>query len=131
MNLVILTGRLVRDPETRYTNSKKAVCTFTVATDDGKDQNGERRSQFISCVAWEKTAELIDQYFVKGDPISVTGKITSRSYEKDGRKVYVTEVRVSSFEFPMTKTKEYKETEGDPAPVNAFADLSDDEELPF
>lgn len=133
MNIVILAGRLVKDPETRYTNSKKAVCSFTIAVEDGKDQNGERRSQFISCVAWEKTAELIDQYFTKGEPISVTGKITSRSYEKDGRKVYVTEVRVSSIEFPMTARlkKDDRETEGDPAPVNAFADLSDDEELPF
>lgn len=134
MNIVILAGRLVKDPETRYTNSKKAVCSFTIAVDDGKDQNGERKSQFISCVAWEKTAELIDQYFTKGEPISVIGKITSRSYEKDGRKVYVTEVRVSSIEFPMTarlKAKDDRETEGDPAPVNAFAELEDEGELPF
>lgn len=128
MNLVILTGRLSTATEIRYTNSKKAICSFTVAVDNGKDRDGKKMSLFIPCVAWEKTGELIDQYFNKGDPITVTGKIVPRSWEKDGTKHWMTEVIVSGFEFPMTK----KVLEGEPAPVNAFADLTDDDtDLPF
>ena len=86
MNFVILAGRLTRDPEIRYTDSKKAVVTFSVAVDDGKDRDGNRKTQFINCVAWEKTAEFIDEHFSKGDGINLFGKITTRTYEKeDGR----------------------------------------------
>ena len=128
MNHVILTGRLVKDPEIRYTNDKKAVASFTVACADGK-KDGKPRSQFIPCVAWEKTAELVDKYFLKGDPITVTGKITVRTYEKDGRKVYVTEVRVLGVEFPLQKKREQAEERGGP---DAFAEVYDDDgELPF
>lgn len=127
MNHVILTGRLSKAPETRYTNSNKAVCSFTMAVANGKDRDGKNQSVFIPCVAWEKTAELIDKYFIKGDPITVTGKIIPRSWEKDGKKNYITEVIVSGVEFPLTK----KTVEAEPAPVDAFQDLSDDTELPF
>lgn len=123
MNQVILTGRLVRDTEIRYTSNKKAVTSFTIAVDDGKDAKGEKRAQFISCVAWEKTAELIDQYFQKGDPIGIIGKLTTRSYEKDGQKRSVTEVRVASIEFPFTKQKTEDAT--------GFEELGDDVDLPF
>lgn len=128
MNFVILSGRLTRDPEIRYTNSKKATASFSLAVDDGKDKDGNRKTQFLNCVAWEKTAELLDQYFKKGDGLTVTGKLTSRSYEKDGRKVYVTEVLVNGVEFPLTR----KETYGtEPAKAPAFDEIEDDEELPF
>lgn len=127
MNHVILTGRLTKAPETRYTNSKKAVCSITVAVDNGKDRDGKKQSVYIPCVAWEKTAELIDKYFIKGDPITVIGKIIPRSYETDNGKRYITEVVISGIEFPMTK----KPVEHEPAPVDAFEDLSDDTELPF
>lgn len=128
MNHVILSGRLTKDPEIRYTNSKKATASFSLAVDDGKDREGNRKAQFLNCVAWEKTAELLDQYFKKGDGLTVTGKLTRRSYEKDGRKVYVTEVLVNGIEFPLTR----KETYGtEPAPANAFEDIDEDEDLPF
>lgn len=121
-NIVILTGRLTADPETRYTDNKRARCSFSVATRDGKDADGKPRSQFHNCVAWNKTAELIDQYFAKGDPISVSGELTSRTYERDGTKHRVTEVRVSSIGFPLTKKTEAK---------NAFEDIDEDVDLPF
>lgn len=127
MNHVILTGRLTKDPEIRYTDSKKAVASFTLAVDDGKGKDGNRKAQFIPCVAWEKTAELIDQHFIKGDPLTVTGKITVRTYEKDGTKRYVTEVLVNGIEFPLTK-----KTAEEPAKPGEFTELmGDDEELPF
>lgn len=128
MNHVILTGRLTKDPEIRYTDSKKAVASFTLAVDDGKGRDGERKAQFIPVVAWEKTAELIDQYFKKGDPLTVIGRITVRNYEKDGSKRYVTEVVASGIEFPLTR----KDKEPQAAQAGTFSDYEDDDgELPF
>ena len=127
MNHVILTGRLTKDPEIRYTDSKKAVASFTLAVDDGRDSEGKRKSQFIPCVAWGKTAELIDQFFTKGKPLTVVGRISVRTYEKNGEKQYVTEVVASGIEFPLTQ-RETAET----AKPNAFEELTDDDgELPF
>lgn len=129
MNIVILSGRLTKDPDIRYTNSKKAVATFSLAVDDGKAKDGNRKTQFLNCVAWEKTAELLDQYFKKGDGLTVNGKLTSRSYEQDGKKRYVTEVLVSGIEFPLSK----KETYGtEKTTADAFEEFEDDDaELPF
>lgn len=130
MNHVILTGRLTKDPEIRYTDSKKAVTSFTLAVDDGRDSEGKRKAQFIPCVAWGKTAELIDQYFSKGKPLTVIGRITVRNYEKDGKKHYVTEVVASGIDFPMT-VKSDDERQEKAAP-GAFSDYEDDDgELPF
>lgn len=125
MNLVILTGRLTKDPELRYTNSNKAVASFSIAVHEGKD-----KAIFVNCVAWEKTAELIDQYFKKGDGINVYGKLSVRQYDKDGQKRTVTEVVVSGIEFPMARKVETYGTEK--ATANAFSEVSDDEgELPL
>lgn len=126
-NIAILTGRLTRDPEIRYTNSNKAVVSFTLACDDGKGTDGERRAQFIDCVAWEKTAEMIDQHFSKGDGLTVIGTQRKRTYEKDGQKHTVTETVVESIGFPLSR-------KSDPAPAkaSAFEELDDDDgELPF
>ena len=106
MNHVILSGRLTKDPKIRYTSNNKVVASLTLAVDDGKDKDGERKTQYIPCVAWEKTAELIDKHFLKGDPLTVIGKISVRSYEKDGQKKYVTEVVVNGIEFPMTRRRD-------------------------
>ena len=121
MNFVILSGRLTKDPEIRYTQNKKAVASFTIAVADGKD-----KAQFINCVAWEKTAELLDQYFKKGDGLTVTGRITVRTYEKDGAKRYITEVAASGVEFPITRKEAYGT---EPAAAPAFEDLDDGELL--
>lgn len=102
MNAWVGIGRLVRDPEVRYTQSGKAVCRFTLAIDR---RGGEKQADFIPCVAWEKTAEVIAQYVSKGQKIAVDGRIQTRSYEQDGRKVYVTEVVVQSMEFCDSKGK--------------------------
>ena len=128
MNHVILSGRLTKDPEIRYTSNNKAVASLTLAVDDGKDKDGERKTQYIPCVAWEKTAELIDKHFLKGDPLTVIGKISVRSYEKDGQKKYVTEVVVNGIEFPMTRRRD----DAALAPSGAFSELDDDGgQLPF
>ena len=127
MNHVILTGRLTKDPEIRYTDSKKAVCSFTLAVDDGRDSEGKKKAQFIPCVAWGKTAELIDQYFTKGKPLTVTGRITVRTYEKNGEKRYITEVVCNGIEFPLRDSSDTYGT----VEANAFEEIKDEEELPF
>ena len=129
MNSVILTGRFTHDPEIRYTDSKKAVVSFQLAVDNGKDRDGKKRTVYVPCVAWEKTAELIDQYFSKGDGIALLGKIQSRSYEKDGKKHTVYEVLVSGIEFPLSRKP--RDDEKQEPVANAFEDYEDDEDLPF
>lgn len=102
MNTWVGIGRLVRDPEVRYTQSGKAVCRFTLAID--RRGNGEKQADFIQCVAWEKIAEVISQYTGKGRKIAIEGRIQTRSYDaQDGTKRYATEVVVQSMEFCDSK----------------------------
>lgn len=103
MNHFVGIGRLTRDPEVKYTQSGNAVARFTLAIDRRRSADGNHQADFISCVAWEKTAEVIAQYVSKGQKIAVDGRIQTRSYDKDGRKVYVTEVIVQSMEFCDSK----------------------------
>ena len=98
-------GRLVRDPEVRYTQSGKACANFTLAIDRRKSPDGEHKADFIQCVAWEKTAEIIGNHCVKGKKIAVEGRIQTRSYDaNDGTKRYVTEVVVTYMEFCDSKS---------------------------
>ncbi|WBW50237.1 single-stranded DNA-binding protein [Peptoniphilus equinus] len=111
MNNVSLMGRLTRDPELRYTPNGAAVCRFNVAVDrrlsKERRQDAERNNQptadFISCTAWNKTAELIANYFHKGDRIALTGRIQTGRYEdKDGKTVYTTDVIAETIDFVET-----------------------------
>jgi len=101
-------GRITAKPELRYTNSNVGVCNFTIAvTRKFKDNNGVYQSDFINCVAFKKTAELICEYINKGDLLGIEGRIQTRSYEgQDGKKVYVTEVVVEQIHFLQTKKSE-------------------------
>ena len=104
MNHFVGIGRLTRDPEVRYTQSGKACAKFTLAIDRRKSSDGNQQADFISCVAWEKIAEVISQYCTKGKKIAVEGRIQTRSYDgNDGTKRYVTEVVVQSMEFCDSK----------------------------
>ena len=97
-------GRLVRDPEVRYTQSGKACVKFTLAIDRRKSADGKQQADFVSCVAWEKTAEIIGNNCTKGKKIAVEGRIQTRSYDaNDGSKRYVTEVVVTYMEFCDSK----------------------------
>ena len=120
MNQVMLSGRFTRDPEIRQTINGKAVCSFTLAVQKTKDS-----ADFVPCVAWEKVANTIVQYFRKGDPIIVFGRLDTSSYEKDGKRVNVMEVGVRTVEFPMTKKAEYSD------PADAFKDADEEGELPY
>lgn len=102
INKAILMGRLTRDPELRHTGSGTPVCSFSVAIDNGYGDN--RSTDFINCVAWNKTAEFVDKYFTKGRMIIVIGRIQTRTWEgQDGKKNYATEVVASEVSFGETK----------------------------
>lgn len=129
LNHSVIMGRLCADPELRRTTTGKAVTSFTVAVDNFGKDNG---SSFISCVAWDKTGEFIDSYFLKGSPIVVEGRLQTRTYEtKDGNKQKVTEVVVTQAHF--CGKKEEKNNFGSPAyQKDDFTPLDgDDAELPF
>ena len=107
MNTVLLTGRIVKELELKYTNNGKAYCRFTLAVDKGmskeKKQEAEAKGQatadFISCVAWGKTAETLNRYTAKGKKILVYGSIETGSYTaQDGSKRYTTDVLVNRAE---------------------------------
>ncbi|MDF7683385.1 single-stranded DNA-binding protein [Lactobacillus sp. ESL0679] len=94
INRTVLVGRLTRDPELRTTRSGANVLSFTLAVDRNfKNQDGSRDADFIQCVAWKKTAEIISQYSHKGSMLGVDGRIQTRNYDdKNGQRVYVAEV---------------------------------------
>ena len=96
-NKVTLIGRLVRDAELKYTNSGKAAANFTLAVDRGfKDkETGESTADFIKCVAWDKTAENVANFTKKGSLVLVEGSIKTGSYDRDGVKVFTTDIQAS------------------------------------
>lgn len=100
INNVVLVGRLVRDPELRYTPSNQAVATFSLAVNrNSKSQNGEREADFINCVIWRQQAENLANWAKKGALIGITGRIQTRNYEnQQGQRVYVTEVVADNFQ---------------------------------
>ncbi len=123
MNLVVITGRLTRDPELKQTTTGTAVCNFTLAVDKRKREDG---ADFFDCVAWQKTAELIAQYLGKGRKCGIQGRLQSRTYQAaDGTNRKVMEVVVESVEF-LDKPKEA--TSGIiPQAIDEF----DEDQIPF
>lgn len=107
MNKVILIGRLTRDPEVRYSQSEQAmaVARYTLAVDRRfKRENDEQTADFINCVAFGRAGEFAEKYFRKGIKIAVTGRIQTGSYtNKDGQKIYTTDVVVEDQEFAESK----------------------------
>ena len=102
MNKVILMGRLTRDPEVRYTTTNNTlVATFPIAVNRRFARQGEeRQADFINIVAWDKTGEFCSKYFKNGMQVAVTGRIQTRNYDdKDGKKVYVTEILATNISF--------------------------------
>lgn len=127
MNKVLLMGRIVRDPEIRTTQTQVPVATFTLAVDRRfKNASGEKQADFIPIVAWRQQAEFAHNYFKKGSKMIVIGSIQTRTYDdKEGRKVYVTEVVADEIEFAESKKDEVQQNS---APET---DMDDDTSLPF
>ncbi|WP_062307081.1 single-stranded DNA-binding protein [Alicyclobacillus sendaiensis] len=101
LNRVILIGRLTADPELRYTNNGTAVASFTLAVDRMRSgPNGERQTDFINVVVWQKQAEVVAQYLQKGRLAAVDGRLQIRSYDnRDGQRVRVAEVVAETVRF--------------------------------
>ena len=151
MNKVILMGRLTRDPEIRYSQGERsmAIARYTLAVDRRRRSNNgeEATADFISCVAFDRLAEFAEKYLHQGTKIVVSGRIQTGSYtNKDGQKVYTTEVIVEESEFAESKAAAGEShasyqapSQGRPTPNNAnigdgFMNIPDgveDEGLPF
>ena len=99
MNRVLLIGRLTKDVELRKTASGTSVVSFFVAVNRRVASGAEPQTDFVNCVAWNKTAELMAQYLHKGSLIGVEGRIQTRNYDKEGTRIYVTEVVADSVQF--------------------------------
>ena len=123
MNKIFEIGRLTRDPEVRYTASGKAVCTFSIAVDDGYGEN--KKAYFFPVVVWNKSAEACGNSLRKGSKVAVTGKLTTRQYDnKEGKKVTAFEIVADAFggvEF----------LDGKKQGSNQSNEVDDTEEIPF
>ena len=112
MNRVELIGRLTRDPELRYTGSNIATTRFTLAVNRPfQSQNGEQGTDFINIVVWRKQAENVKKYCTKGSLVAVEGRIQTGSYEKDGQRVFTTDVVADSVQFLETKAQSQNRVE--------------------
>jgi|LGVE01.1.fsa_nt_gb single-strand DNA-binding protein len=106
LNNVSLVGRLTKAPEVKIIGEGTPVCNFTLAVNRPyKDKDGENQADFIQCQAWKKQAEFIGTYIQKGQLVSITGSINTRTYEKDGVTHYVTEVNVNQVQSLERKDK--------------------------
>ncbi len=106
LNHIVIMGRLTRDPELRRTGTGVAVASFTVAVDRdfGKNENGEKETDFIDCVAWRQTGEFVSKYFTKGRMAVVSGRLQIRSWtDKDGNKRRTAEVVADNVYFGDSK----------------------------
>lgn len=108
MNRTVLVGRLVKDPELRYTPNGVAVASFVIAVNRTfTNQQGEREVDFINCVVWRKAAENVANYLKKGSLAGVDGRIQTRSYDgQDGKRVFVVEVIAESVQFLDTRNND-------------------------
>lgn len=136
MNKTILCGRLTADPDVRYSQTAEpmAVARYTLAVDRKFKKEGEQSADFINCVAFGKSAEFAEKYYRKGTKIIITGHIQTGSYtNKDGQKVYTTDVVVEEQEFAESK-KDSSEKPQESAPgMNGFMNVPEgiEDDLPF
>lgn len=135
MNQVMIIGNLTRDPELRYSTgaNQTAICRFTVAVNEG--YGDKKRTDYPSIVTFGKVAENCEKYLSKGSKVAIEGRLQTGSYEKDGRKIYTTDVIASKVEFLKTETVTEVENESQIPPVAdedvpQFSAMKDDD-IPF
>mgnify|MGYP003195248285 FL=1 len=136
MNKVILIGRCTRDPEVRYSQGENAtaVARYTLAVDRQFKREGDQSADFINCIAFGKRGEFAEKYLRKGTKIAVVGRIQTGSYtNKDGQKVYTTDVIVDEHEFVESKASQQNGGDSAPVSTDGFTNIPDgiDEQLPF
>ena len=127
MNKTVLLGRLTKDPEVRYTQTNNTmVVNFTLAVNRRFAKEGEQQADFINIIAWKSTAEFVSKYFKKGQQVAVAGRLQTRNYDdKDGKKVFITEVVAEEVYFADSKKEEVEQTKIE----DTF--VSDESDLPF
>ncbi len=148
VNNVVLVGRITKDPELRHVTNGSSVCNFSLAINRTfKNQSGEYDADFINCVAFNQTANLMEQYVAKGQLLSVQGRLQSRSYEDNtGRRIYVTEVVANNVSFlesrrnvaagdnTYSQQNNFDNSVNNSTPTFDAADVDvsiDDDDLPF
>lgn len=137
LNVIAVMGRLARDPELRQTTTGKSVASFTIACDRGrKDANGQKQTDWLNVVSWDKTAEFVCRYFRKGSLVVVDGRLQSRSYQdKDGNNRTAVEIVAQNVNFSGEKTN----SEPASAPAVSYSSgnnsdfeiIPDETDLPF
>lgn len=138
MNKTVLIGRSTKDADVRYSQGDKpmAIARISLAVDRKFKQEGQPTADFINCIAFGKTAEVIEKYVVKGTKIAVVGHIQTGSYtNKDGQKVYTTDVVIDELEFCESRSSQLSSSQPAPAPNGdmGFMNIPDgiSDELPF
>jgi len=136
MNKVVLIGRLTRDPDLRYTDQGTPVASFSLAVNRRKQKDKPQEADFIRCVAWGATGENLSKYQSKGSQIAVHGRIQTGSYEdKDGKKVYTTDVIAEEIEYLGSKKDNQSNNDSNQdygVPLDDFHPIDDnDDGLPF
>ena len=133
LNHIIIMGRLVRDPELRYTQSQVPVASFTIACDRNftNRDSGEKQTDFIDCVAWRSTAEFISKYFFKGSMAVVEGRLQVRNWEdSNGQKRRNSEIVVDNIYFGDSKRKEDSGDSYQSSYTGNYSQTQDDREMP-
>lgn len=148
-NIVVLSGRLTRDPELRYLENNNAVARFTLAVDKGlskekkeeMEMQGKPTADFIQCQAWGKMAESLVKYSGKGLRVLINGRIQTGSYEKDGQRIYTTEVIANNIEYIDWKNSNFQNgnnstvandaTVADQLDYSSDFDPTEDNRIPF
>lgn len=133
INRVIVEGRLTKDPVLRKTQNGASVVSYTIACNRRFKQDGQPEADFISCIAWKKTADVVVQYTQKGSLVGVEGRIQTRNYDdKDGKKVFVTEVITDNISLLESKKKATAQAEESTMSFPSSDEINiNDEDLPF
>lgn len=133
INRVIVEGRLTKDPVLRKTQNGASVVSYTIACNRRFKQEGQPAADFISCIAWKKTADVVVQYTQKGSLVGVEGRIQTRNYDdKDGKKVFVTEVITDNISLLESKKKAAAQAEESTMSFPSSDEINiNDEDLPF
>lgn len=136
MNKVCLIGRLTRDPDMKMTQNGKKMATFVLAVDRPyRGQDGERSADFIRCICYERTAELVEKYLAKGRKLAVEGHIHTGSYQNDGKMVYTTDVSCDRIEFVESSSAAQPQGKKEEEPHNETGNFIEvenaNDELPF
>ncbi len=133
MNKAILMGRLTRDPEVRYSQTQTAmvIARFSIAVDRRFKRDGEAETDFFNCTAFGKQGEFVEKYLKQGTKILVTGRIENNNYtNKDGQKIYSTDIKVEEIEFAESKSA-HGNVQEQPVQNNGFMNITEDDNLPF